>query len=84
MFILYIYYTAVLGGTCKGEAVQLWLITRHGTRYPTKSLTERLLAILPLVAEELVFNSREGRGKGDGGREQRARAREQVVGGKRQ
>ncbi|XP_018023682.1 multiple inositol polyphosphate phosphatase 1 isoform X3 [Hyalella azteca] len=48
--------------TCSVEAQQLWLITRHGIRYPLQNEMQRLLATLPIIAQELIFNHKEGRG----------------------
>ena len=46
------------------EAQQVWLLARHGTRYPLTKDYQRLAATLPLIAQEVVFNHKEGhRGK---------------------
>ncbi|KAF2366190.1 Histidine phosphatase superfamily clade-2 [Trinorchestia longiramus] len=55
-------YIEKVSDTCSNEPVLLWLITRHGIRYPIKSEVQRFSAMLPIIAQELVFNHKESRG----------------------
>ena len=43
-----------LGDSCR--PVQIWLVLRHGTRYPKKSQVRSLKFEIPLLAEKLSKN----------------------------
>ncbi|KAK7068393.1 hypothetical protein SK128_007921 [Halocaridina rubra] len=45
---------------CKAQ--QVWLLNRHGTRYPTGNDMDRLVRVLPSVAKQVVANYDQGRG----------------------
>ncbi|XP_045603682.1 multiple inositol polyphosphate phosphatase 1 [Procambarus clarkii] len=43
-------------------AQQMWLLNRHGTRYPTKNDMGKLLSILPSMSQQIEANHQQGRG----------------------
>ncbi|KAK3889555.1 hypothetical protein Pcinc_006448 [Petrolisthes cinctipes] len=43
-------------------AEQVWLLNRHGTRFPTQNDMHGLLDILPGVSQKIVANHQQGRG----------------------
>ncbi|CAL4073625.1 unnamed protein product, partial [Meganyctiphanes norvegica] len=47
-------------GMCKAQ--QVWLLTRHGTRYPTKNDMGRLMEYLPKLSQQIAENHQQGRG----------------------
>lgn len=44
------------------EAQQVWLLNRHGTRFPTGNDMDRLVGVLPQIAKHVVTHHNQGRG----------------------
>nr|XP_053628476.1 uncharacterized protein LOC128685819 [Cherax quadricarinatus] len=43
-------------------AQQMWLLTRHGTRFPTQTDMGRMMNVLPSLSQQIEVNHRQGRG----------------------
>lgn len=51
-------FSAVEGCTAR----QVWLLNRHGTRYPTKNDMGGLVAVLPRLSQQVAANHKQNRG----------------------
>ncbi|XP_071513577.1 multiple inositol polyphosphate phosphatase 1-like [Panulirus ornatus] len=47
-------------GGCSAQ--QMWLLNRHGTRFPTRNDMGRLMGVLPSMSQQIEANHRQGRG----------------------